>query len=189
MSNSKDILTSKLAEFCATFFYVGKIKYCPGTFGSIATIPFALLILLFADLIDKSSIFSKNYMMPFILSSALLLLLTFLIALWSIKIYLKKSNSEDPGEVVIDETVGQLIALIIPFFYMIFMDPNYNYLNLFILSIISFLFFRLFDISKIGPVGYFDRNVKGEWGIIMDDVVAGVFAGFLSIPVLYFLYL
>jgi phosphatidylglycerophosphatase A len=76
---------------------------------------------------------------------------------------LKKSfTSSDPKEIVIDEFIGQSIPLII-------CENN------FILIILSFFLFRLFDITKPWPANYFDQKVKNSIGVIMDDVIAGIY--------------
>jgi phosphatidylglycerophosphatase A len=76
---------------------------------------------------------------------------------------LKKSfTSSDPKEIVIDEFIGQSIPLII-------CENN------FFLIILSFFLFRLFDITKPWPANYFDQNVKNSIGVIMDDVIAGIY--------------
>lgn len=76
----------------------------------------------------------------------------------------------DPGLVVIDEIVGQLIALTL-----LSSEPTQIFL--------AFLLFRLFDISKPFPAGWCDRHLHGGVGIMLDDVVAGVYA-FLVMQVL-----
>jgi phosphatidylglycerophosphatase A len=71
-------------------------------------------------------------------------------------------SSSDPKEVVIDEFIGQSIPLLI-------CENN------FFLIILSFLLFRLFDISKPWPASYFDLKIKNATGVIMDDIIAGLY--------------
>jgi phosphatidylglycerophosphatase A len=71
-------------------------------------------------------------------------------------------SSSDPKEIVIDEFIGQSIPLII-------CENN------FFLIILSFLLFRLFDISKPWPASYFDLKIKNATGVIMDDIIAGLY--------------
>ena len=77
---------------------------------------------------------------------------------------IKKSfPSSDPKEIVIDEFIGQSIPLLI-------CENN------FFLTILSFLLFRLFDITKPWPASYFDLKIKNATGVIMDDVIAGIYS-------------
>jgi phosphatidylglycerophosphatase A len=85
--------------------------------------------------------------------------------------FLKKSlnqsfSSSDPKEIVIDEFIGQSIPLLL-------CENN------FFLIILSFLLFRLFDITKPWPVSYFDLKVKSANGVLMDDIIAGLYAFFV----------
>jgi len=79
---------------------------------------------------------------------------------------------EDPSVVVIDEVIGVWISL--------FIISMFGYENILLVSVLSFLTFRVFDILKVFPGNYFDRMNSGV-GIIMDDVVAGVYSGFVSV--------
>jgi phosphatidylglycerophosphatase A len=71
-------------------------------------------------------------------------------------------SSSDPKEIVVDELIGQSIPLFI-------CENN------FFLIILSFLLFRLFDISKPWPASYFDLKIKNATGVIMDDIIAGIY--------------
>jgi phosphatidylglycerophosphatase A len=90
--------------------------------------------------------------------------MVFFYTLFFLEKILKKSfTSSDPKEIVIDEFIGQSIPLII--------CGN----NIFLI-ILSFLLFRLFDITKPWPASYFDLKIKNSIGVIMDDVIAGIYA-------------
>jgi len=78
----------------------------------------------------------------------------------------KSFVSSDPKEIVIDEFIGQSIPLLI--------CGN----NLFLI-ILSFLLFRLFDITKPWPASYFDLKIKNATGVIMDDIIAGLYTFFI----------
>jgi phosphatidylglycerophosphatase A len=71
-------------------------------------------------------------------------------------------SSSDPKEIVVDELIGQSIPLLI-------CENN------FFLIMLSFLLFRLFDISKPWPANYFDLKIKNATGVIMDDIIAGIY--------------
>lgn len=195
MNNKSNDFKFKIASILATYCNIGNVKYAPGTFGSIATFPLFLIL---------NCIFLKMGISTFFqLSLVYLILLAvlFYLAFWSIDIYIKTNKKEDPSEVVIDEVIGQMIAYIIPtllvlyyFMYVlenfIFNNNVFSFLISFILILGPLIFFRLFDILKPGLVGYFDKNVKGAIGIIMDDVIAGIYSGCvvsLFIIILFFL--
>ena len=88
----------------------------------------------------------------------------------------KSTQTKDPGFIVVDEVVGQWIALLpLPFLYS-FLNPNSFYLFSAPIAAVSFLAFRIFDIWKPWPVNYADKNVPGGYGIMLDDVIAGMYA-------------
>ncbi|MDR0423205.1 MAG: phosphatidylglycerophosphatase A [Rickettsiales bacterium] len=156
------------ASIITTFFGVGNIKFAPGTFGSLATIPLFFLI---NYCIVKAGI-DKNYF--FVLGVYLFdLIVLFLLAMWSITVYINVNKKDDPSECVIDEVIGQLIAYIIP----ILVSFETTALSNFIFILFPFFLFRFFDIKKPSLVGYFDKNFHNAFGIIMDDVIAGIYSG------------
>ncbi len=135
--------------FLATGFFSGKIPVAPGTFGTIAAVPFALLY----RVIPMS--FHGIYAVSFVL----------------VAIYLadKAANilrEKDPGCIVIDETAGYVVALSL-------VPVQASTL------VAGFFIFRFFDIVKPGPVRYFEKNFAGGAGIVLDDVMAGVFTAFV----------
>ncbi len=129
--------------FC-TIFKIGNIKYMPGTLGSIIGVVAGIFL--------KSTIPITYYV--------LIILLIFLIAIITINIYQTKVGKKDRSEIIIDEFIGQQI----PIFFI-----ELNILNI----VMCFILFRFFDILKIFPTNYIDRNFKTSYGIIADDVVAG----------------
>lgn len=139
----------KLYEMIATWFYSGYMKPASGAWGSFASLPLCLLIVHYFGLYGV------------ILGSTAL----FLIGWWAAHIFEKETGEHDSSRIVIDETVGMLIACI-PLLYGI------TWVNI----ALCFLAFRLFDAIKIGPVGWLDRNVGGAFGVMIDDVAAGLLA-------------
>lgn len=140
-----------------SLLYVGNIKKAPGTFGTLVSLPFALPILFFS----QESLF-------------LCALLVGLIATKQIDIFEQNGGAHDDKSIVIDELVGMWIALS-------FLNP-YELLDksLFWLCggvFISFLLFRIFDIFKPSFIGKIDRKVKGGFGVVGDDALAGLVAG------------
>ncbi len=150
----------------ATVFGIGKIPFMPGTFGALIA---ALEFTIYLKLVGLTLIF------PYLIHICIFLLLGVVAAHY----YCKNTDNEDPSEVVIDEYVGQYIAQIICFIFCSFYIEKLA--TSYLLIIISFLFFRLFDIGKIGIVGYCDKNIKGAVGIILDDVVAAIIASAFAI--------
>ncbi len=145
----------------ASFFGVGFLPKAPGTWGSLFALPFAYLIMGFF-----------GFPMFFVLT-----VLLFFLGWRAVVKVQKDQDVEDPGWIVIDEVVGQWVALW-PIGYgiysagldpLVFLWPGY---------VVGFLGFRLFDIKKWGPVGWADR--KGTaLGVMLDDVFAGLGAAVL----------
>ena len=142
---------NNLIFLIVTFGRVGTIKYFPGTFGSIVGLLIGALI------IEQTnhSIFLTCF---FILT---------LISIFAVDEYLKTSKSSDPKEVVIDEVLGQWIAIaFIKFDFMIIF--------------LSFLIFRFLDITKIFPINKIEK-IKGYIGVIGDDLFAGIITALIII--------
>lgn len=132
--------------WASTWFYSGLIPFAPGTFGSIAALPFAWLI------IDNGG------KIALIIATMII----FIIGLWASKEYMLETGKTDPGEVVIDEVVGQwLVCLLI---------VDNNHIGQYFLALLSF---RVFDIMKPWPISIFDKR-HDAYGVMMDDVAAGV---------------
>ncbi len=138
-----------------TLFYSGLSPKAPGTVGSLLALFIGLFLL---EYIHVSTLF----------------LLALLITAFSIKhidLYEKQIGMHDSKEIVIDELVGMWITLSI---------CGINDSNFLIMSVLAFLNFRLFDIWKPSLIGKIDKNVKGAWGVMGDDMLAGVCAGITS---------
>tara|TARA_B100001741_G_C16404021_1_gene528346 strand:+ start:99 stop:566 length:468 start_codon:yes stop_codon:yes gene_type:complete len=135
--------------FC-TFFKAGNFKYMPGTLGSLIG-----LVL---------GVFLKNFLSLHIY--IILILSITILAIFAINIYQSKMGKKDRSEIIIDEIIGQQIPIIL---------LQMNILNIFL----SFILFRFFDIFKIFPASYIDKNYPNSIGIIGDDLVAGFQASFI----------
>ena len=148
-----------------TFFKIGKIKFAPGTIASFIT---CLLFLLFVNLFNI----------------VILLFCTLLIALYSfiaINNSFDSFDSNDPQEIVIDEVVGQMLPLLaIPIYEILYIAPKGYY------CIASFVMFRLFDIWKPFPINYIDKNTEGSLGIMLDDILAGIYSIITLIIIFFF---
>ncbi len=166
----------KIHEFFLSFFYSGKAKKAPGTFGSMASLFFWLIITaIFFN--HEISLKTQNIFWG-------IFLLTILIyGTIAAPIYTKNLGKIDHQTIVLDETLGQILSLQMSYYFLhenYFMKP---YLICFHL-IISFAFFRLFDITKPFVIGYCDQKLKNGFGVMFDDLLAGLAAGFLGILIL-----
>jgi phosphatidylglycerophosphatase A len=122
-------------------------------------------------------------------------ILIFFIGYWATKIYVNETKKNDPGEIVIDEVVGQLLSFIFSFLFLFFIG-NYNifltqsifpyFLHIFLL-IMPVVFFRLYDITKPFIIGKIDSKMNGALGIMLDDVVAGIYGGITNSIIIYIL--
>ena len=141
-----------------TMFGLGKIKIIPGTLGSLATI--IILYILFHTL-D--------------ISAYLILIGLIIISIYSflaITSYIENKENKDPKEIVIDEFIGQSIPI---YLYEISHETEKSPDEAIIFYGICFILFRFFDIKKPFPVSFFDKNYKNSFGVIMDDVCAGLY--------------
>ena len=136
-----------------TFFYSGLAPKAPGTFGTIAGALAAWAILLYFPV---DTLFMGT------------ILLT-LVAVREINKYESLSGTHDDKSIVIDEVAGIWLALVISSA----IPMPYQF-------ILCFIYFRLFDIWKPSIIGRIDRNVKGGWGVMGDDLLAGGLAGLCS---------
>ena len=141
-----------------TMFGLGRIGFIPGTFGSLATV--ILLFICFQILNISSDII------------LLVLLITFAYSFIAIKNHTKNSKNKDPGEIIIDEFIGQAIPI---YLYEISHGTEKATDQAIIIYAICFVLFRFFDIKKPFPVSYFDKKQKNSFGVVMDDVCAGFY--------------
>ncbi len=134
---------------------IGKIKYAPGTLASLFTCFLFLLLINFF-----------SFLILFLIT-----LIVFFYSLVAINNSFDEFKSEDPQEIVIDEVVGQILTLLaIPIYETLYPLPIIYYCT------ISFFLFRLFDIWKPFPINYVDNNITGSLGIMLDDILAGIYS-------------
>jgi len=141
-----------------TMFGIGKFKRIPGTFGSLATV--IILYFCFHKLEINSNLIFFG------------LLVIFLYSFQAITSHTKGKDNKDPGEIVIDEFIGQSIPICL---YEVSHGTNKDSQEALIFYSICFVLFRYFDIMKPFPVSYFDKKHKNSFGVIMDDVCAGLY--------------
>ena len=159
-------MINKINFLFVTLFGIGKIKKIPGSIASLATTLF--LFCLFHIL---------NFSPEIILISVIII---FFISLYSINIFVKNLDNKDPKEVVIDEFIGQSIPICL---YEIAHEGSKETDQVLKFYFIMFILFRFFDITKPYPANYCDKNFKNSFGVIMDDVCAGLYV--VAVLVLY----
>lgn len=146
-----------MTRLIATFFYSGLLRPAPGTWGSLATLPFAYVLYALGGL-------------SLVLGATVIVCC---VGYWATAVELKTSQDPDPSEIVIDEVAGMMLALL-----PVFIGATHAgapVLALWPGWITAFAAFRLFDIWKPGPIGWADRQ-GGALGVMLDDIIAGVFA-------------
>ncbi|MEZ0391684.1 MAG: phosphatidylglycerophosphatase A [Pseudobdellovibrionaceae bacterium] len=143
-----------IAKQIATFFGIGKAPKAPGTFGTLAALPLAL---------------GLNFLGPFYIMGFVLLFTP--VAIWACDRHCKNLQAEDPQEIVIDEVLGFVIAMTwLPMTWQAY--------------VAGFILFRVLDITKPLLIGYLDRKLSGGFGVMADDIVAGVVSN-IFLQVLY----
>jgi len=145
-----------------TFFGSGLAPFAPGTVGTIASMPFGLLVIYY---------FGAS-------SLTTLVIVLSVISILEINKYEKEGGEHDDKSIVIDETVGVWLTMAITFGGLSLWQNEYVY---YAAIILSFLSFRLFDIWKPSTIGYIDRKVKGGLGVVGDDLLAGFAAGVMNL--------
>ena len=148
----------RLARLIVTFFYIGNAKIAPGSIASLVT---TLIFYLFA-----------KYLISYLF--IIIIFMTTILAFFAVSVYTYKFLEKDRSEIVIDEVIGQSIALL-PL--LLFEQTNPPQL---FMCIISLLFFRFFDIVKPYPIYKFDK-MNNTFGVIFDDILAGIFSAFFLI--------
>ena len=141
-----------------TFFGIGTIRFAPGTITSLIT---TILLFSLFHIINLSN----NVILFF-------LLLFFLYSFYAVAEYIKESDNKDPKEVVIDEVIGQSIPV---YLYEISHGTEKNDQEAIFFYIYIFILFRFFDILKPFPINVFDKKFKNSFGVILDDVIAGLY--------------
>lgn len=152
-------MINKIALTIATFFGAGLSPKAPGTAGSLTTLPLAFAIAYFWG--RNGIVFAAT--------------ISYFIGVWATHQLIKDSVEKDPSKVVIDETAGQLttFVLVAPQLYH---NASLQALTIYLLG---FCLFRFFDILKMGPVKWADSKLKNAWGVMLDDIFAGIFAAII----------
>ena len=141
-----------------TCFGIGSIRFAPGTITSLITTVF--LYSLF-HVIDLSSV-----------TILIILLIVFIYSFYAVSEYIKYNENKDPKEVVVDEFIGQSIPI---YLYEISHGTAKDSQEAALFYFYILILFRYFDIKKPFPVNFFDKKFKNSFGVIIDDVVAGLY--------------
>ena len=152
------IMIKKFNSIFVTMFSLGRIGFLPGTFGSLATVIFLFICFHILNI-------SSNIIL-------IILVIAFAYSFIAIKNYTENNENKDPGEIIIDEFIGQAIPI---YLYEISHGTEKTMDQALIIYTVCFILFRFFDILKPFPVSYFDRKHKNSFGVVMDDVCAGLY--------------
>jgi len=141
-----------------------KVSHVMATCFGVGSIPFApgTWGSLFAILLIYNIAFLQEWI---ILATVLIVAFS-----WWVCVEIHKETKSDSSEIVIDEFAGMFVAC---------MFINHDFISL----VFAFLFFRFFDIVKPWPISWVDKNIKNGPGILIDDLLAGLFAGILMLSI------
>ena len=137
---------------------IGSFRFAPGTITSLVTTIFLYSLFHIINL-------SSNIIL-------IILFIVFTYSFYAVSEYIKYSENKDPKEVVIDEFIGQSIPI---YLYEISHGISKDSREAILFYFYIFILFRFFDIKKPFPVNFFDRKYKNSFGVIFDDVIAGLY--------------
>ena len=159
-------MISKINVLFVTLFGIGKIKKIPGSVGSFVTVIFLFFLFHILNLSPNVVLF--------------LIIIVFFISLYAVNVFIKNLTNKDPKEIVIDEFIGQSIPICL---YEVAHNVPRDFDQIIKFYFIMFVLFRIFDIAKPFPANYYEKNFKNSFGVIMDDICAGLYV--VAILVLY----
>ena len=141
-----------------TCFGIGAFRFAPGTITSLVTTIFLYSLFHVINL-------PSNLILIF-------LLIVFIYSFYAVSEYIKFNENKDPKEVVIDEFIGQSIPI---YLYEISHGTIKDSQEAILFYLYIFILFRYFDIKKPFPVNFFDKKFKNSFGVIFDDIIAGLY--------------
>ena len=141
-----------------TCFGIGSIRFAPGTITSLITTVFLYSLFHIINLPNKTIL--------------IILLIIFIYSFYAVSEYIKFNENKDPKEVVIDEFIGQSIPI---YLYEISHGTIKDTQEAALFYLYIFILFRFFDIKKPFPINFFDKKFKNSFGVIIDDVIAGLY--------------
>ena len=150
----------KINVLISTFFGYGYLTKIPGTVTSLVTTVFIYITYEYLGYTDLKF-------------SIIFFTILFFYSFYAVKDAESEFQNKDPRQIVIDEVLGQSMPLVLLLYLN---QTNQLSMQIEIYYFLSFVFFRFFDIIKPFPVSYFDKNFKNYFGIIMDDIMAGLYS-------------
>ena len=141
-----------------TCFGIGSFRFAPGTITSLITTIFLYSLFHIINLSNKAIL--------------IIILIIFIYSFYAVSKYIKYNENKDPKEVVVDEFIGQSIPI---YLYEISHGSAKDSQETVLIYLYIFILFRYFDIKKPFPVSYFDKKFKNSFGVIIDDVIAGLY--------------
>tara|TARA_B100000214_G_scaffold345829_1_gene296014 strand:+ start:59 stop:553 length:495 start_codon:yes stop_codon:yes gene_type:complete len=156
----------KINYLFVTMIGIGSLSRIPGSIASLTT---TIILFIFFNFFN----FSPNLILFFVI-------LIFFVSIYAINKFIEDKDNKDPKEVVIDELIGQSIPICL---YEVAHTQPKEVNEVLTTYFLMFILFRVFDITKPYPVSYYDKNFKNGFGVIMDDVCAGLYV--VGILVLY----
>ena len=141
-----------------TCFGIGSVRFAPGTITSLITTVFLYSLFHIINLSNSSIL--------------IILLIVFLYSFYAVAEYIKYNENKDPKEVVIDEFIGQSIPI---YLYEISHSTSKDSTEAVLFYLYIFILFRFFDIKKPFPINFLDKKFKNSFGVIFDDVIAGLY--------------
>ena len=166
-------MIKKINLIFVTFLGVGYIKLASGTFASL----FTSIIFFY---LFRFHISTKHFLIL-----CLIMIFVFIYSLYAIKAIENEFEQKDARQIVIDEVIGQSIPIFL-IEYIAYLKTQSFGADLY-LYVTSFFLFRFFDILKPFPIRYFDKNYKNSFGILFDDVLAGVYTLMVLLLLIKFL--
>ena len=161
-------MIKKINILILSMFAIGRSRYAPGTVASFVT---TIIFIFFF-------IFQVNIIILILFVSII-----FIYSVYTIDRFKNFFDEIDSKEIVIDEFVGQSIPILTIYSYV----PNNN-IDIFTLySLIAFALFRFFDITKPYPINKIDKNMKNGFGVMLDDVIAGIYSSIFMLVLVTFL--
>ncbi len=162
-------MMNKINFFFVTLFGIGKISKIPGSIASLATTIFLYFIFYILKISPENIL--------------IVVIIVFFVSIFAVNVFIRNSDEKDPKEVVIDEFIGQSIPICL---YEIAHQEVKDTNEILTFYFIMFILFRIFDILKPYPVNYYDKNFKNGFGVVMDDVCAGLYV--VAVLVLYMVF-
>tara|TARA_Y100000816_G_scaffold137004_1_gene96933 strand:+ start:16 stop:510 length:495 start_codon:yes stop_codon:yes gene_type:complete len=148
----------KINYLFVTMIGIGSLSRIPGSIASLTT---TIILFIFFNFFN----FSPNLILFFVI-------LIFFVSIYAINKFIEDKDNKDPKEVVIDELIGQSIPICL---YEVAHTQPKEVNEVLTTYFLMFILFRVFDITKPYPVSYYDKNFKNGFGVIMDDVCAGLY--------------